>query len=235
MLPLVPLPGRALRGGYRTSLSSAAIDDIALTYLILGLVVVAFVANKVAVELVAIGAALALWATGVLELDEAISGFGDPTVLFIASLFVVSEGLDATGTTTWAGQKVIALAGDDRKRLTTLVLLLVAVLTALITVNGAVAALLPMVVIVAVRTDLAPSRILMPLAFAAHAGSQLALTGTPVNVLVSGPRPTPAPARSGSSTSRSPASRSSPGRSPSSCCSATACCRSGRRARCRRT
>lgn len=147
--------------------------------------VVAFVANKVAVELVAIGAALALWATGVLDLEEAISGFGDPTVLFIASLFVVSEGLDATGTTTWAGQKVIALAGDDRRRLTVLVLLLVAVLTAVITVNGAVAALLPMVVIVAIRTGLAPSRILMPLAFAAHAGSQLALTGTPVNVLVS--------------------------------------------------
>ena len=38
-----------------------------------------------------VGAALSLWATGVLDLDQALAGFGDPTVLFIASLFVVSE------------------------------------------------------------------------------------------------------------------------------------------------
>lgn len=147
--------------------------------------VVLFVSNLVPVELVAIGAALSLWATGVLNLDQALAGFGDPAVILIASLFVVSEGLDATGVTTWAGQRVIGLAGDDRPKLVVLVLLLVALLTALISVNGAVAALLPMVVIVAIRTKTAPSKILLPLAFGAHAGSLLALTGTPVNVLVS--------------------------------------------------
>lgn len=156
-----------------------------MTFLILAGVVVLFVTNAVPVEVVALGAALSLWATDVLELPQVLAGFGDPAVLLIASLFVVSEGLDATGVTTWAGQRVIALAGDSTSKLVVLVLLLVAGLTALISVNGAVAALVPMVVIVAIRTDLAPSRILMPLAFGAHAGSMLALTGTPVNVLVS--------------------------------------------------
>src|SRR5690606_29472396 len=52
-------------------------------------------------------------------------------------------------------------------------------------VNGAVAALLPMVVVLAVRLRRTASQLLMPLAFAAHAGSLLALTGTPVNVIVS--------------------------------------------------
>ena len=64
-------------------------------------------------------------------------------------------------------------------------MLLVAVLTAVISVNGAVAALLPMVVVVALRMGRAPSQLLMPLAFGAHAGSLLALTGTPVHILVS--------------------------------------------------
>lgn len=156
-----------------------------LTFLILGGVVVLFVSNLVPVELVAIGAALALWATGILDLQQTLAGFGDPAVIFIAALFVVSEGLDATGVTTWAGQRVIAIAGDDRRKLRLLILLLVAAFTALISVNGAVAALLPMVVLVAIRTEIAPSKILMPLAFAAHAGSLLALTGSPVNVLTS--------------------------------------------------
>ena len=106
-------------------------------------------------------------------------------MLFIASLFVVSEALDSTGVTAWAGQQLIMRAGASRRRLVVLTMLLVAALTALISVNGAVAALVPMVVVLAVRLKLSPSQLLMPLAFAAHAGSMLALTGTPVNVLVS--------------------------------------------------
>ena len=64
-------------------------------------------------------------------------------------------------------------------------MLLVAVLTALINVNGAVAALVPVAVVMAVRLGRSPSQLLLPLAFGAHAGSLLALTGTPVNVIVS--------------------------------------------------
>ena len=66
-------------------------------------------------------------------------------------------------------------------------LLLVAGLTALISVNGAVAALLPVIVVIGVRLGRSPSQLLMPLVFGAHAGSMLALTGTPVNVIVSRP------------------------------------------------
>ena len=117
--------------------------------------------------------------------DQALAGFGDPTVIFIATLFVVGEALDSTGVTAWAGQQLIARGGTDRGRLLTVVCLLVAVLTALISVNGAVAALIPVVVVVATRAALSPSQMLMPLAFSAHAGSMLALTGTPVNIIVS--------------------------------------------------
>jgi di/tricarboxylate transporter len=159
-------------------------SDVAISFAVLAAVVVLFVWNRFPVELVALAGALTLWASGILDLDQALSGFGDPTVAFIASLFVVSEGLDAGGLTAWAGQRLIALAGASRRRLLVLMMLLVAGLTALITVNGAVAALLPVVVVMAIRLGQLPSRLLLPLAFAAHAGSLLALTGSPVNVLV---------------------------------------------------
>ena len=133
----------------------------------------------------AIGTALALYATGVLDLGQSLAGFGDPAVIFIASLFVVSAGLDATGVTAWAGQLLIDRAGQSRVRLLVLTSTLVALLTALISLNGAVAALLPVVIVTAIRVGRSPSQLLMPLVFAAHAGSLLALTGTPVNVLVS--------------------------------------------------
>ena len=159
-------------------------SDIAISFAVLAAVVGLFVWNRFPVELVAIGAALSLWATGILDLEQTFAGFGDPTVLFIASLFVVSEALDAGGVTAWAGQRLISLAGTSRSRLLALTMLLVALLTALISVNGAVAALLPVVVVMAVRLNQFPSQLLLPLVFAAHAGSLLALTGTPVNVLV---------------------------------------------------
>lgn len=154
--------------------------------IIIAAAVVLFVWNKLPVVVVAMGVALALYASGILTLGDALAGLGDPAVIFIASLFIVSAGLEATGVTTWAGQILIARAGEEsRTRLLVLTGLLVAFLTALISVNGAVAALLPVVVVMAVRLKRSPSQLLMPLVFSAHAGSMLALTGTPVNVLVS--------------------------------------------------
>ncbi|MBS0559198.1 MAG: SLC13 family permease [Proteobacteria bacterium] len=140
--------------------------------------------GRVPVVLVAMGTALALYFTGILNMRQSIEGFGDPAVMLVASLFVVSAGLEATGVTAWAGQVLIAQAGESRPRLLTLMMVLVAVLSALITINGAVAALLPVVVVMAIRLSRPPSQLLMPLVFASHAGSLLALTGTPVNVLV---------------------------------------------------
>ena len=161
-------------------------SPIAYTATIIAVVVVLFVWNKLPVVVVAMATALALWATGVLTIGQALGGFGDPAVIFIASLFVVSSGLEVTGVTAWAGQLLIRGAGEEsRTRLLVLTMSLVALLTALISVNGAVAALLPVVVVIAVRLKRNSSQLLMPLVFSAHAGSMLALTGTPVNVLVS--------------------------------------------------
>ncbi|MEZ5116802.1 MAG: SLC13 family permease [Candidatus Nanopelagicales bacterium] len=160
-------------------------SDAAITLTVLAAVVVLFVWNRFPVELVAIGSALVLYATGVLTLPQALAGFGDAAVILIASLFVVSEGLDASGVTTWVGQALANRSGDGGRRLLLFTMLLGAALTSLIGLNGSVAALLPMVVVVALRRALPPSRLLMPLAFAGSAGGLLLLTGSPVNVVIS--------------------------------------------------
>ena len=60
-------------------------SDIAITFAILFVVVVAFISNRIPVGLVAIGASLALYFTGVLDLTQALAGFGDPAVIFVSS------------------------------------------------------------------------------------------------------------------------------------------------------
>lgn len=155
------------------------------TFVILALAIIGFVSNRIPLGLIAIGVSVGLWATGVLGLDEALAGFGDPTVIFIAALFVVSESLDSTGVTVWAGNWVMRHSGEGRAKLIVVIGLFTAFTTALISVNGAVAALIPMVVLISARAKLPASQMLLPLAFAAHAGSLLTLTGSPVNVIVS--------------------------------------------------
>ncbi len=160
-------------------------SDITILFLIIAVVIVLFITEKVPVVIVALGTALALYFTGILDFRQALGGLGDPTTIFIASLFVVSAGLEVTGVTAWAGQFLITKAGDSRVRQLVLIMTACALLTGLISLNGAVAALLPVVVVMAVRLNRPPSQLLMPMVFASHAGSILALTGSPVNVLVS--------------------------------------------------
>jgi len=160
-------------------------SDITILFTILAVVIVLFVTEKIPVVLVALGTALALYFTGILNLGQALGGLGDASTIFIASLFVVSAGLEVTGVTAWAGQLLITKSGESRVRQLVLIMLLSSLLTGLISLNGAIAALLPVVVVMAVRLKRSPSQLLMPLVFSAHAGSILALTGSPVNVLVS--------------------------------------------------
>lgn len=160
-------------------------DDATTALVVLALVVALFVWNRLSVGVVAILAALALWATGLVTTDEAVAGFGDPVVVFIATLFVVSEAIDSTGVTTWAGRWLLDHAGTGATRVLVAVCLLSALLTSLITLNGAVAALLPLVVLIGHRVGLSPSQLLMPVAFAGSAGGMLMLMSSPVNVIVS--------------------------------------------------
>ncbi|MCU4180009.1 SLC13 family permease [Bosea sp. BH3] len=144
-----------------------------------------FTWNRLPVVVVAIGAALALWATGVVSLEQAFAGFGDRAALFVASLFIVSAALEKTGVTAWAGQYLIAKAGTGQTRLLIIIMVAAGCLSALISGSGAVAALMPVAVMAAVRLRQSPSQLLMPLAFASHAGANLLLTGAPKNILVS--------------------------------------------------
>ncbi|MEZ0446280.1 SLC13 family permease [Cellulomonas sp. ICMP 17802] len=160
-------------------------SDATVSLLVLAGCVGLFIWNRLSVSVVALLTALALYFTGLVTAAEAVGGFGDPVVVFIASLFVLSEGLESSGVTAWAGQQLIARAGTGRGRLLVALMGLSAVMAALVTPNGAAAALIPIVVVAARRSRQSTSQMLIPLAFAASAGALLVLSGSTVNVIVS--------------------------------------------------
>ncbi len=161
------------------------IDPLVSTFAILLIAIVGFVSNRLPLVIVALFVPIALWATGVLTLGEALAGFSDPITLFIASLFVLSEAMDATGITAWIGKQLERRSSLGRTGVLVAMMAAAAALSAVISINGAVAALVPVAVVAAARAGVVPSRMLIPLAFAASAGSLLTLTGTPVNIIVS--------------------------------------------------
>lgn len=157
--------------------------QIAITLAVLCAAMAMFAWNRIPAAVVAMGASLALVFTGVLTAPEFISGIGDSVVILIAALLVIATGLEMAGVSAWAGQLLINRTGTSSMRRIILIMIVAGVFTALIGMNGAVAAMLPVIVVVAIRTQEPPSRLMIPLAFACLTASKLTLLGTPVNVI----------------------------------------------------
>ena len=158
--------------------------EILLVFAILAITIALFISDRLRMDIVAILAILALLLSGLLSPKEALAGFGDPLVILIAGLFVVGEGLFRTGIAFSIGNWLMAVAGTSELRLLVLLMLVVAGLSAFMSNTGAIAIFIPVALNLATKAGTAPSRLLMPMAFAASIGGMLTLIGTPPNLVV---------------------------------------------------
>ena len=158
--------------------------DALTVFIILGITVALFVSDRIRLDLVALMAAAALALTGILTPSQALAGFGDPLVIMIAALFVVSGGMFRTGVAERLGRWLARVAGDGEARLVLLIMVITALLSGIMSSTGTVAVMLPVVVTLAWRARISPSKLLIPLAFASLLGGMLTLIGTPPNVVV---------------------------------------------------
>lgn len=163
----------------------AFIDPMILSFAILFLTIAAFIADKVRMDIVAICSLLTLYITGLITSNQALAGFSNSTVITIAALFVVGEGLFQTGVADWLGERLLGLAGSSQTRLLVVLMLGAALFSGFLSNTGTVAVLLPAIVAAAWRIGTTPSKLLIPLAFAANIGGIFTLIGTPPNIVVS--------------------------------------------------
>jgi di/tricarboxylate transporter len=151
----------------------------------LAVAVVLFVSEKLRVDVIAMMVLVALVLTGLVTTEEAFSGFASPAVITVWSVFIVSGGLTRSGVADLIARLVIRLAGRSQLRLIVLIMLAVGIMSAFMNNIGAVAILLPAVMSVARETDIPPSKLLIPLAWASLLGGNMTLIGTPPNILAS--------------------------------------------------
>jgi di/tricarboxylate transporter len=152
---------------------------------ILAIAVVLFVSEKLRVDVVAMTVLVALVLTGLVTVEEAFSGFASPAVITVWAVFIVSGGLTRSGVADLIARLVVRLAGRSQLRLTVLIMLAVGGMSAFMNNIGAVAILLPAVMSVARETDIVPSKLLIPLAWASLMGGNMTMIGTPPNILAS--------------------------------------------------
>ena len=152
---------------------------------ILAAAVVLFVGDKVRVDIVALGVMLALMASRVLTPREALAGFSNTAVITIVALFVIGGAVLKTGLAEWMGRCVLRYAGRSERILPLALMLTSAVMSCFMSNTGTVAVLLPVVVMLARSARVAPSLLLLPMAFGSSFGGAMTLIGTPPNIIVS--------------------------------------------------
>ena len=163
--------------------------QIGIVLALLFVALVLFSLERIPIEVVAVLLVMALVLTNTLTASEAFAGFGNDIVITIAGLFILTGGLAKTGVIDLVGRRLHRTAGDSELRMVTLIMFAAAFCAAVMKNTTTTAMFLPVVLGIAARRNISPSKLLMPLAFGAILGGTCTLIGTSTNLAVSGALP----------------------------------------------
>lgn len=157
-----------------------------ITLLVTLVAVVLFATEKLSIDLVALLIIIALVFGGVISPEEGVAGFSNSATITVAFMFVLSAALLKSGALQVLAYR---LSGTFRKNYLmgiTLMMLLVALISAFINNTPVVAVFIPVVVQIAHASGISPSKLLIPISFASIFGGTCTLIGTSTNIVVSG-------------------------------------------------
>lgn len=163
------------------SLGWAAYASIAIVVLVL----ISLVLTRIAPDAILMAALAALVITGILTPTEALQGFANPGVMTIATLYVVAAGLKETGAVQWIAHRLLGQP-HSLQRAQLRLLIPASGLSAFMNNTTVVAMFIPAVQEWAHRLRFPPSKLLLPLSYAAILGGTCTLIGTSTNLVVNG-------------------------------------------------
>lgn len=125
-------------------------------------------------------------AGGMLDARRLLAGFADPALIAVLALMVVGQGLIRTGALDEAIRMMTRRFQRSPALSLTLTLAAIAALSAFINNTPIVVIFIPVMATIAERLNKGPSRLMMPLSFAAILGGMVTLIGSSTNLLVAG-------------------------------------------------
>lgn len=160
--------------------------ELIVVLCLLGAAVIMFAFNKPRMDAVGLIMIFTLPFTGIITLDEALSGFSDSSVILIALLFVIGDSLARTGIVQAIGDWLIKKSDASETKLLIFLMITVAGIGSFMSSTGVVALFIPVVLRIAKRSDIAPGQLMMPLAYGALLSGMMTLVATPPNLIVNG-------------------------------------------------
>jgi len=162
--------------------------EIALIFAIIAIALVLFITEPLPIDIVAIAVVVTLvvlepW-TGV-DAATGIGGFSSTATITVLAMFVLSEGIRRTGLINIIGNEIAERYGSSPYKQLLAVLGLSGGTAGFINNTPVVAVMIPMVNTLSRKTGISPSKLLMPVSYAAMLGGMLTLIGTSTNILAS--------------------------------------------------
>jgi di/tricarboxylate transporter len=151
---------------------------------VLACTLAAFVWDRWRYDVVAITSLIVAVLVGLIEPENAFTGFSNPAVITVAAVLVISRALARSGAIEALAGSLIGASGSHLAHLASFCML-GALLSGFMNNVGALALLLPVALSTARRHGYAPGLLLMPLSFATLLGGMITLIGTPPNLLIS--------------------------------------------------
>jgi di/tricarboxylate transporter len=158
--------------------------DIAIVLGLLGVGFILFVTELFSIDVTAMILLSILFLLGYLTPEQAVSGFANPAVLTIAFLFILSRALQKTGVLEYLVVRINRIANKSKILGRAVYLLTISLASAVVNNTAIVAIFMPVTIRLAHKYKLSPSKMLIPLSYAAILGGTLTLVGTSTNLLV---------------------------------------------------
>jgi len=164
---------------------ASAVSAYVAIFVVLGMFVL-FIRETYPTEVVAIGGVAVLLVTGVLPYDAALGVLSNPAPWTIAAMFLVMGALVRTGALDAFTVLAEKQAQDHPKRAVAMMMAFVILSSAVVSNTPVVVVMIPVFVQLSRTLNVAASKLLIPLSYAAIMGGMLTLIGTSTNLLVDG-------------------------------------------------
>ena len=158
--------------------------DIIIVLSILFLGFILFLLEYFTIDVTALIILSCFFGLGYLTPSEAVSGFSNPAVITIGLLFILSSAIQKTGLLEYLVVTINRLLQSSRGLGMAVYYFTVSIASALINNTAIVAIFMPVTIRLAHRYQISPSKMLIPLSYAAILGGTLTLVGTSTNLLV---------------------------------------------------
>jgi di/tricarboxylate transporter len=158
--------------------------DIILLGVIIVIALVLFITEFFPIDVTALVVLGLLLIFGLVTPNESLSGFSNPAVITIGCLFIMSYALQKSHVLEYVIININKILDKSQTLGMVVYLFCIGIASAVVNNTAIVAIFMPITIRLADKYNISPSKVLIPLSYAAILGGTLTLVGTSTNLIV---------------------------------------------------